>query len=221
MANRTETMSDELYEYMLQVSLREPGPMKRLRDVTYTMEARGCQSPPEQNQFMGLLAKMIGARRVLEIGVFTGYSTMALALALPDDGQVIACDISDEWTAVGRPFWDEAGVSHKIELRLAPATETLRKLVEDRSQHNRFDLAFVDADKANYDAYYELCMQLIRPGGVIALDNMLWHGAVIDPARQDEDTLAIREINAKLLQDARVDISMVPVGDGLTLARKR
>lgn len=221
MANRTETMSDALYEYMTQVSLREPGPMKRLRDVTYTMEARGCQSPPEQNQLLGLLAKLIGARRALEIGVFTGYSTMAVALALPDDGQVIACDISDEWTAVGRPYWEEAGVSHKIDLRLAPATETLRELVADQRQHGSFDLAFIDADKANYDTYYELCMRLIRPGGVVALDNMLWHGAVVDPARQDEDTLAIRAMNAKLLRDERVDISMVPVGDGLTLARKR
>jgi predicted O-methyltransferase YrrM len=221
MATRTLSITDPLYDYLVAVSLREPQPMKNLRDVTYTMEARECQSPPDQNQFMGLLAKLIGAKRALEIGVFTGYSTMAIALALPEDGQLIACDVSEEWTAVGRPFWEEAGVSHKIDLRLAPAMDTLTELVKDRSQHESFDLAFIDADKLNYDNYYELCMQLIRPGGVIALDNMLWNGMVSDPAYQDEHTNFIRAMNKKLHRDERVDVSLLSIGDGLTLARKR
>jgi caffeoyl-CoA O-methyltransferase len=179
------------------------------------------QMAPEQGQFLALLAKLIGARRAIEVGVFTGYSALAVALALPEDGRLLACDVSDEWTAIGRRYWQAAGVVHKIELRIAPAQETLAPLAADRRQHDSFDFAFIDADKNNYDAYYELCLQLVRPGGLIIVDNVLWNGAVIDPERQDEDTLAIRALNEKICSDSRVDLSLVPIGDGMTVARKR
>ena len=171
------------------------------------------QITPEQGQFMQLLLRLTGARRTIEIGVFTGYSALITALALPEDGQVIACDISDEWTSLGRPYWQEAGVAHKIDLRLAPALETLNTLT------GPFDFAFIDADKVNYDAYYERCLQLVRPGGLILIDNTLWHGDVINPAKQDADTLAIRALNKKLQADPRIDLSLLPLGDGLTVCR--
>jgi caffeoyl-CoA O-methyltransferase len=175
----------------------------------------------EQGQFMSLLVRLIGAKRTLEVGTFTGYSALTVALALPADGQVIACDVSEEWTSIGRRYWQRAGVAHKIDLRIAPGNETLAKLVADHSQHNSFDFAFIDADKSNYGSYYEYCIQLVRPGGLIAVDNVLWSGGVIDPSDQRPDTLAIRALNAKLHDDERVDVSLVPIGDGLMLARKR
>ena len=176
------------------------------------------QISPDQGQFMALLVKLIGARRTIEIGTFTGYSALAVALALPEDGRVLACDVSDEYTRVGRPFWQQAGVAHKIDLVLAPALQTLDARLAAR-EAGTYDFAFIDADKANYDAYYERCLQLLRPGGLIALDNMLWSGAVARPAK-DADTAALQALNTKLRDDARIDVSLLTIGDGLTLARK-
>jgi caffeoyl-CoA O-methyltransferase len=178
------------------------------------------QIGPEQGQFMALLVELIGARSALEVGTFTGYSALAVARALPDDGRLIACDVSAEWTSIGRPYWEEAGVAHKIDLRLAPAIETLDALLgEGRAE--TFDFVFIDADKTGYDAYYERALSLIHPGGLITLDNTLWEAKVVDPEITDTDTEAIRAINKKLAADERVTLSMVPIGDGLTLARKR
>lgn len=220
MARRTNHLPEELYAYLLQVSVREPPIMTRLRDETASLEKARMQIGPDQGQFMALLVELMGARNALEVGTFTGYSALAVALALPDDGRLIACDVSEEWTSIGRRYWEEAGVAHKIELRLAPAVETLDGLLEE-GRTGTFDFVFIDADKEGYDAYYERALELIRNGGVIALDNTLWEGKVVDPATTDVDTEAIRAINMKLADDERVTLSLVPVGDGLTLARKR
>ena len=206
-------MTAALSGYLREVSLRDHPLLARLRAATASHPRAVMQITPEQGQFMQLLLRLTGARRTIEIGVFTGYSALITALALPEDGQVIACDISDEWTSLGRPYWQEAGVAHKIDLRLAPALETLNTLT------GPFDFAFIDADKVNYDAYYERCLQLVRPGGLILIDNTLWHGDVINPAKQDADTLAIRAINKKLQADPRIDLSLLPLGDGLTVCR--
>jgi predicted O-methyltransferase YrrM len=219
MARRTIPLTDALYDYMLDVSLREPDVLRRLREETAHHPMAGCQIAPEQGQFMALLVKLIGARRTLEIGTFTGYSAAWVALALPADGQVIACDVSKEWTAVARRYWKEAGIADKIDLRLAPAVETLAKLVQ-MGQENSFDFAFIDADKPSYDAYYEYCLKRVRPGGLIAFDNMLAQGRVINNATS-EYARTIHALNEKLHADTRVDISLVPIADGLTLARKR
>jgi len=218
-SNRTITIDDRLYEYLLGVSLREPGVLARLRAETMKLPRAGMQISPEQGQFMALLVKLMGARLVLEIGTFTGYSALAMALALPADGRLVACDVSEEWTATARRYWKEAGVEARIELRLAPALQTLRDLLEAGSASS-FDLIFIDADKGNYLAYYEAGLDLLRPGGLIAVDNTLWDGRVADDAVDDDDTQAIRAFNAALHDDARVDLSLVPIGDGLTLARK-
>lgn len=178
------------------------------------------QIGPGQGQFLALLLKLLGARRVLEIGTFTGYSALWMALALPEDGKLIACDVSAAYTSIGRRSWQEAGVAHKIDLRIAPASETLRTLLAE-GQAGSFDLAFIDADKEGYAGYYEQCLQLVRPGGLIAIDNVLWGGAVADDAAQDADTQALRALNARLHVDERIDLSLLPIGDGLTLARKR
>jgi caffeoyl-CoA O-methyltransferase len=218
--DRNLGLSDTLYRYLLDASLREPDVLRRLREETAQMEEGGMQIGPEQGQFLALLLKLIGARRVLEIGTFTGYSALWMALALPDDGQLIACDVSAAYTSVGRRYWQEAGMAHKIDLRLAPAGETLEALLAD-GQAGTFDLAFIDADKEGYDGYYEQCLQLVRPGGLLAIDNVLWGGAVADPEVADEATVALRALNTKLHADERVDLSLLPIGDGLTLARKR
>jgi predicted O-methyltransferase YrrM len=168
---------------------------------------------------MALLVRLMGARRAVEVGVFTGYSALSVALALPDDGYLLACDVSDAYTRVGKPFWEQAGVAHKIELRLAPARETLEARVA-AGETGRYDFAFIDADKKSYDGYYECCLQLVRAGGLIAIDNTLWGGAVARPA-SDADTVALQKLNAKLRDDERIDLSLLPIGDGLTLARKR
>jgi len=219
MTRRTLSLTDALYDYMLDVSLREPDVLRQLREETARHVMAECQISPEQGQFMALLVKLIGAKRTLEIGVFAGYSAAWVALALPDDGQVIACDVSEEWTAIARRYWKKAGIADKIDLLLAPAVETLESLVQT-GQENSFDFAFIDADKANYDAYYEYCLKLVRPGGLIALDNTLAQGRVLTDLTS-EYARAVRALNEKLHADTRVDISLVPIADGLTLARKR
>ena len=219
MSNRTLNLDDQLYQYLLDVSLREHPVLAELREVTRTHQRGAMQISPEQGQFMTMLLKLIGARNTLEIGVFTGYSSLVTALALPPGGRVIACDVNEEYTAIGRAHWQKAGVADKIDLRLGPATETLAALIED-GRSGSFDFAFIDADKVSYDAYYEACLQLLRPGGLIAIDNVLWSGAVARPA-EDDDTRALQALNRKLHKDERIDLSMLPVGDGLTLARKR
>jgi predicted O-methyltransferase YrrM len=226
MTGRTLNVDETLYRYILEHSLREHPQQAALREATLAhariRELAGMQIGPEQGQFMALLARLIGARRAIEIGVFTGYSALSVALALPDDGHLLACDISAEYTALGRPFWQAAGVAHKIELVLAPALQTLDARLA-AGEAARYDFAFIDADKAGYDAYVERCLALLRPGGLIAIDNTLWSGKVAQPAdpRSDTDTAALQALNAKLHHDARVDLSLLPIGDGLTLARKR
>ena len=220
MSRRTEKLTDELYEYLLSISLREPDLLRRLRDETGKLEDGRMQISPDQGQFMALLVELLGARNVLELGAFTGYSALVMALALPDDGRVLTCDINRERTEVAQKYWDESGLGHKINLHIGPASETLEMLLVNGQAEN-FDFAFIDADKASLDLYYELCLKLVRPGGLIAVDNTLWHGKVIDPQAIDPDTEAIRAINAKLKVDQRVSLSVIPVGDGLALVRKR
>lgn len=218
MSNRTLNLDDTLYQYLLDASLREHPVLAGLRAATRDHPLVRMQIAPEQGQFMQLLARLTGARRTLEIGVFTGYSALAVALALPDDGRVVACDISREYTDIALPYWDKAGVAHKIDLRIAPASETLDALIE-RGEAGSFDMAFIDADKTGYDGYYERCLTLLRVGGLVVVDNVLWGGRVAQPAA-DEDTAALQAFNRKLHQDPRIDLSMLPLGDGLTLARK-
>lgn len=220
MSNRTLTMDDRLYDYLLNVSLREPPIMQRLREETARHPRAGMQISPEQGQFMQLLVHLMRARTYLEIGVFTGYSALAVALAMPDDGRIVACDVSEDFTAIARRYWQEAGVAGNIDLRLAPAVQTLDSMLEEGFA-GTIDFAFIDADKANYDAYYERTLRLLRPGGLVAFDNVLWDGAVADPAIQDADTVALRQLNEKLHTDERVFISLLPIGDGLTLAWKK
>lgn len=219
MSNRSLGLDDTLYDYLLAHSLREHPEQIALREATRSHPRAGMQISPEQGQFMALLVKLLGACHTLEIGVFTGYSALSVALALPEDGRILACDVSEEYTSVGRPYWKRAGVAHKIDLRLAPALQTLDvELAAGAS--GRYDFAFIDADKTGYANYYERCLQLLRQGGLIAIDNVLWSGAVAQPAR-DDDTRALQALNQRLHHDERIDLSMLPVGDGLTLARKR
>jgi predicted O-methyltransferase YrrM len=219
-SNRTISLDDHLYDYLLSHSLREPDILKRLREETSRHEMARMQISPEQGQFMALMMQIMSVRRVIEVGVFTGYSSLCMALALPADAQIIACDINPEWTAIAQRYWHEAGVADKIDLRLQPALATLQAL-RDAKQQQMFDFAFIDADKGNYLQYYELCLQLLRPGGVIAIDNVLWSGDVADETKNDEDTRAIRQLNEHVYRDERVDISLLPIGDGLTLARRK
>jgi caffeoyl-CoA O-methyltransferase len=220
MSKRSIGLSAKLNDYILAVSLREPEVLRRLREETAALPMAGMQVSPEQGQFMALIARLINARQYLEIGTFTGYSALAVALALPVEGRVVACDVNPETTAVAQRYWQAGGVAAKIELRLAPALETLDALI-GQGQAGRFDLAFIDADKENYEAYYERVLRLVRPGGLVMLDNVLWGGDVADARKHDADTAALRALNAKLLEDERVDLSMLPLADGLTLARKR
>lgn len=220
MSRRTLSLDDRLYAYLLDHSLREPTVLRELREETARHPMAVMQISPEQGQFMAFLVRLTGARRAVEVGTFTGYSALAVALALPDDGRLVACDVSAEYTAVGRPYWARAGVAHKIDLRLAPARDTLDALLADGAA-GTIDFAFVDADKPGYDAYYERLLVLLRPGGLLLFDNTLWDGKVADPAVDDADTRALRALNDKLHHDERVDLSMLPVGDGLTLVRKR
>ena len=220
MTRRPIEIDDRLHDYILANSLREPAVLRRLREETAGLPHAGMQIGPEQGQFMALLVELIGARRTLEIGTFTGYSALVVALALPPEGRVVACDVSAEYTAVARRYWAEAGVGDKIELHLAPALETLDRLLAE-GQAGSFDFAFIDADKANYRAYYERALALLRPGGLTAIDNVLWSGKVVEAASEDPDTRAIQALNATVKDDSRVTISLLPLGDGLTLARKR
>jgi caffeoyl-CoA O-methyltransferase len=219
-SNKTFTLSDELYGYLAAVSLRESPLLARLREETARDPMARMQIAPEQGQFMQLLVRLIGAKRCIEVGVFTGYSSLGTALALPDDGYLLACDVSEDWTRIARRYWEEAGVARKIELKLAPALDTLDHELK-RGAAGRYDFAFIDADKGNYTNYYERCLELVRPGGLIAVDNVLWSGRVADAADTSEDTMAIRAFNARLKDDARIDLSLVPIADGLMLCRKR
>ena len=220
MSSRQVLMTADLHRYVLDNSLREPEVLARLRAETATLANAGMQIGPEQGQLMALLAKLIGARKCIEIGVFTGYSALIVALALPEDGRIVACDVSDEWTAIGRRYWKEAGVEHKIDLRLRRAVRTLESLIE-AGESGSYDYAFIDADKPSYDIYYERVLQLLRPGGLILIDNVLWSGKVADQTVSDADTDALRRLNAKLHTDERVDVSLLGIGDGLMLVRKR
>ncbi len=221
MSRRTLSLDDALHDYVIEHGVREHPELAALREATRTHPRAGMQISPEQGQLMQLLVQLIGARRTIEIGVFTGYSALAVALALPDDGRLLACDVSDEFTRVGRPYWKRAGVEHKIELVLEPAINTLDARIA-AGHAGQYDFAFIDADKSNYANYYERCLKLLRPGGLIAIDNVLWSGRVAKPADPgDADTLALQQLNIALHGDARIDLSLLPIGDGLTLARKR
>jgi predicted O-methyltransferase YrrM len=219
MSNRSIGLDDDLARYLLEHSIREHPAQTALRAATASHRSAGMQISPDQGQFMALLVKLMGARRAVEVGVFTGYSALTVALALPDDGRLLACDISDEYTCIGRPFWQQAGVAGKIELRLAPALQTLDAELAAGATGN-VDFMFIDADKTGYDAYYERGLLLLRQGGLMAIDNTLWAGSVARPAK-DDDTRALQQLNDKLHHDARVDLSLVAIGDGVTLARKR
>lgn len=216
----TIQLTDALGDYLRQVSVREPAVLAELRAETAVLPMAVMQISPEQGQFMALVVQLIGAKRIVEVGTFTGYSSLAMALAMPEDGTVLCCDVSEEFTAMARRYWRKAGVAEKIELVLAPALETLdRRLAAGEA--GRYDIAFIDADKVNYDAYYERMLRLLRPGGLVMIDNVLWSGRVIDTGDQSEDTEAIRTLNAKLSSDERVSLSVLPLGDGITLAVKR
>ena len=219
MSNQTIQLDDTLYRYVLDHSLREHPAQAALREATRPHQFAVMQISPEQGQLMALLVKLIGARRTIEVGVFTGYSALSVALALPEDGKLLACDINDAYTRIGQPYWEQAGVAHKIDLRLAPALDTLDACLA-AGEAGSYDFAFIDADKPNYDGYYERCLQLLRVGGLIAVDNTLWSGRVASKATTPE-TEALQQLNIKLHGDARVDLSLLPIGDGLTLARKR
>lgn len=219
MSTHTIDIDDRLYAYMLDISLREPEVLRRLRDETAKHPMAIMQISPEQGQLMQMLVRMLGAKNCIEVGVFTGYSSLAVALALPADGRIVACDISEDYTAVGEPFWKEAGVRDKIDLRIAPATETLDAMVT-AGEAGVYDFAFIDADKPGYPEYFERCLALLRVGGVIAVDNIFMDGNAADPDTTSENAQAMRKFNAMLKDDTRVELSLIPIGDGLTLARK-
>ncbi|HEX3748594.1 MAG TPA: class I SAM-dependent methyltransferase [Bryobacteraceae bacterium] len=219
MSRQYTPITDALAEYIREVTLREPEPLRRLREATADHPRASMQIAPEQGQFLNFLTTLIGARNVLEVGVFMGYSSAWVALALPAGGKIVACDVSEEYTAIARRTWREAGVEDRIDLHLAPALETLDGLIA-AGRSGTFDFAFLDADKSNYSNYYERALQLVRRGGLIATDNTLWDGAVIDRAQNDPDTEAIRAFNRKLHADPRIALTLATIGDGLTLACK-
>ena len=220
MSVRTLGLDPKLYDYLLAVSVREPPVLSALREETAQLPNAGMQISREQGQFMRLLIELLGAQRALEVGVFTGYSSLCVAQALPEDGELVACDVSAEYTAIARRYWQQAGVEGRIRLELGPALDTLDRLISAGAEGS-FDFAFIDADKPNYLGYYERALTLLRRGGLIAIDNVLWGGSVADPQDQQPSTLAIRALNARLADDPRVSTSLVPIGDGLFLARKR
>ena len=220
MSTKTILMDDQLLEYLRQNSVREPDVLQELREETQKLSNSGMQISPEQGQLMAMLVKLVNARKIVEIGTFTGYSSTVMALAMPEDSQLIAFDISEEYTRTARIFWKKAGVDQQVKLILGDAKESLKHFLEPGGEAS-VDLAFIDADKTSYIEYYEYCLQLIRPGGLILVDNVLWGGQVAEVSNQDKDTEALRVFNLKLFDDQRVDVCMVPIGDGLTIARKR
>ena len=219
MTKRT-LLPDAIEQYVSEVSTRETPLQRRLRDETAELPRAGMQIGPDQGALLALLVRLLGARRVLEIGTFTGYSALTVAAALPEDGKLITCDVSEEWTTIARRYWQEANLTGRIELRLGPALDTLAGLLRDGAAGS-FDFAFIDADKESNDAYYETCLKLVRAGGLIAIDNVLWHGAVVDLAADDAETVAIRALNRKVRDDGRVEACLLTVGDGVLLAHKR
>lgn len=220
MSRKSITLTDDLYDYLLAVSLRETDVLRRLREATASHAMARMQIAPEQGQFLQLLVHMLQARTIIEVGTFTGYSALWMASALPAGGRLITCDTNEEYTAMAKRYWREAGVDDRIELHIAPALETLDKLI-DQGQAGRVDMGFIDADKVEYPDYYERLLRLLRPGGLVVIDNTLWDGLPADPAVQDKDTRAIRAFNEALLEDDRVELSLLPVADGITLAVKR
>lgn len=220
MSRQTLGLTEGLIDYVRRVGVRESKELSALRAETARHENANMQIAPEQGQLLQLLVELLGARNCLEIGTFTGYSALAVALVLPEDGRLVACDLSEEWTSVGKRYWAAAGQAHKIDLRLGPAADTLAALLTAHEE-GRFDFVFIDADKTSYDTYYERALELLRPGGLVAIDNVLWNGSVIDAHDQSPDTRAIRALNEKIAEDPRITPCLVPVGDGLTLARKR
>jgi O-methyltransferase len=213
-------LPEAVEHYVSAVITRETDLQRRLREETSTMPGAGMQIGADQGALLALLVRLIGAKRALEIGTYTGYSALAVAMALPSNGRLVCCDINDEWTQVARRYWREAGLADRIELHLAPAADTLRQLLRDPGPGS-FDFAFIDADKEGYDGYYEACLELLRTGGLMAFDNTLWSGRVADPSEKDKDTVALRKLNAKVRDDPRVDACLVTVGDGVLLARKK
>lgn len=220
MSNRSINLTEQVYDYLLSVSLQESDVMRQCREETASHSMSKMQIAPEQGQFFQFLVKSLGVKQAIEVGVFTGYSSLAIATALPDDGKLIACDISTEYTDLAKGYWQTANVSNKIDLRIAPALETLQQLI-DEGQAGQFDFAFVDAHKPEYIEYYELLLTLIKTGGVIAVDNVLWDGDVADPSNQKEDTVAIRAFNDHVFADKRVTMSLIPLADGITLIHKK
>ncbi len=220
MSRRTTALTDELYDYLVEVSVRETDVLRRLREETADLENARMQISPEQGQFMGLLVELTGAKKALELGTFTGYSALCVAAAMPDDGRLIACDIDEEWPSFGRRYWSEAGVADKIDMRFGQANDVLDRLLAE-GHEGTFDFIFIDADKSGLDNYYEKSLKLVRQGGLIAVDNTLWHGKPVDSAAYDPATMAVRGFNVKVFDDKRVSMSLVPIGDGLTLLRKR
>jgi predicted O-methyltransferase YrrM len=221
MSTKTVFLTEALYQYWLANSLHEPEILAELRQETTNLSNSYMQIAPEQGQFMRLLVELLGAKKTLELGVYTGYSTLSVAYGLPENGSIVACDISREWTDIAKVFWEKANMQHKIHLHIAPALQTLDNLIADKKEIASFDFAFIDADKKNYDAYYEKSLQLVRPGGLIAIDNVFQQGNVADVKANDEITQVIRALNKKILHDKRVFVNIVPIGDGLTLVRKR
>lgn len=220
MANRSLTFDETLYAYLANIGGREPEIGARLRAATAEMPTAGMQISADQGNVMAFLVELLGVRKAVEVGTFTGYSALRMALALPEGGSLVCCDVSDEFTRIGRPFWDEAGVADRIDLRLAPATETLQAMI-DGGEAGSVDLMFIDADKPNYDAYYEMALVLVRRGGLVLVDNVLWSGAVVDEEDQSDSTRAIRSLNAKIREDERVSMAMLGISDGLTMVHKR
>ena len=219
MSSRNTYIEESIYTYLLENSLRELPVLKKLREETQKMPLGRMQISPDQGQLMSMLVQLIVPNKIIEVGTFTGYSSLVMALALPENGKIVACDISEKYTSKARLFWKEAGVADKIELRLGNASESLEKMLNE-GLSGTFDMAFIDADKENYKIYYEKCLELLRPGGLIMIDNVLWYGRPADPNASDADTVAIREFNKLVYKDSRVDISLLSIGDGLTLARK-
>lgn len=220
MSSSSFALPDIVRQYLLAHTGPESRPAQELRVRTMDLAESMMQISPEQGQLMQILLQLMGARRAIEVGTFTGYSALSIASALPDDGTLVACDLSQEWTSIGQPYWRSANVAHKIDLRIGPAVHTLNQLIED-GEAGTFDFAFIDADKENYETYYEQCLTLVRSGGLIAVDNVLWSGSVADAANTDASTEAIRSLNARVRSDIRVQVSMIPIGDGLSLIRKK